>query len=452
MPVDSPPAAAGPALPTAPVAGHQFAPECMGWFAELVLEAAASQRAAATALKIMAPYVPGLARVPCANTGRMWLLRLGLYELLRPKEAAEDWVWIMDHTVQLGPRKCLAIVGVRLSTWRAKEGPLEHKDLTLFNLTPMTQSSGEAVAAQLRATRQQTGIVPAAVLSDEGAELKKAMRLFREESPCLKMPHMYDIKHKVATILKRELHQDKTWKSFVPQTTRTKLRVTLTELAFLVPPGLRNKARYMNLDTLVAWGNRALAYLDDPCDFPGQKLDHKKLQQKLGWLRGYRQPLAAWAELLAVGAQTETYIRREGYHAGAAEALEQELLPLARTPAGRRMKAALLAFVADQAKGCAPGQHLLGSSEVLESLLGKYKRIQGTHSKGGMTASLLSIGAAVLQKSAAVIQTAMATVPVAAVGQWVRANLGLTIPAQQALAFPRNKNRPPPIPQPQPAF
>lgn len=412
-------------------------------FADLVLKAATSQRAAAAVLEIVAPYIPGLKRVPCANSGRMWLMRMGLYELLRPKEVAEDWVWIMDHTVQLGPWKCLVIVGVRLSAWRAKEGPLEHQDLTLLNLTPMEQSSGEAVAAQLRETRERTGMVPAAVLSDEGAELKKAMLLFRGESaPLQKVPHVYDIKHKAATILKKELHQDKTWQSFVTRTNRTKLQVTLTELAFLVPPGLKTKARYMNLDALVGWGCRVLAYLEDPCDFPGQKVDPKKLRQKLGWLRAYRRPLATWAELLEVAARAETYVRREGYHARAAEELEQDLLRAARTPASLRMKAGLVTFVAEQAKDLTPGQHFLGSSEVLESLLGKYKRIQGTHSKGGMTASLLNIGAAVLKKSATVIQTAMATVPVVAVGQWVRDKLGLTIPAQQAFAFQRNKNGP----------
>ena len=85
---------------------------------------------------------------------------------------------------------------------------------------------------------------------------------------------------------------------------------------------------------------------------------------------------------------------------------------------------------------------MLGSSEVLESLLGKYKRIQGTHSKGGMTGSLLNIGAAVLRKTSATIQKALAAVPVAAVGKWIRENLGLTIPAQQAIAFQWNKNCP----------
>jgi hypothetical protein len=69
-----------------------------------------------------------------------------------------------------------------------------------------------------------------------------------------------------------------------------------------------------------------------------------------------------------------------------------------------------------------------------------------------MTASLLSIGAAVLKKSAAAVQAAMAAVPVAAVAQWVRDKLGLTIPAQQALAFQRNKNVPKDSTELQPGF
>jgi hypothetical protein len=47
------------------------------------------------------------------------------------------------------------------------------------------------------------------------------------------------------------------------------------------------------------------------------------------------------------------------------------------------MKADLVKFVAEQARDLPPGQHVPGSSEVLKSLLGKHKRIQGTHSKGG---------------------------------------------------------------------
>jgi hypothetical protein len=444
-PASSPaPASAAPAaLDATPVAGHQFGTGLVSLFADLVLKAATSQRAAAGVLRLVAPYISGLHRVPCANSGRMWLMRLGLYELLRKKEAAKDWVWIMDHTVQLGPRKCLAIVGVRLSSWRRKRGPLQHEDLALLRLTPMKKSAAVAVAEELEATRKEMGVVPAAVLSDEGAELKSGMALFRERCPkARRVPHVFDIKHKVAILLKKELHDDATWQSFVTQTNRTKLQTTLTELAFLVPPGLRNKARYMNLDTLVNWGCRVLAYLDDPRDVSEGNMDRKKLQYKLGWLCGYRQALATWAELLAVAKQAESYVRRKGYHPDAAKELKTRLLPLVRTPSGLRLQAGLLKFLQEQAQGLKKGRHLLGSSEILESLLGKYKRIQGTHSKGGMTGSLLNIGAVVFRKTSDTVRTALASVPVAAVGRWIRENLGLTIPAQQALAFHRNKNSP----------
>ena len=33
---------------------------------------------------------------------------------MRAKAQADDWVWIIDHTVQLGQEKCLLILGVRL--------------------------------------------------------------------------------------------------------------------------------------------------------------------------------------------------------------------------------------------------------------------------------------------------------------------------------------------------
>jgi hypothetical protein len=427
-------------MDTTPVAGHQFGANLIAIFADLVLNAATSQRAAARVLKLIAPYIPGLRRIPCANAGRLWLMRLGLFELLRKKEVAKDWVWIMDHTVQLGPHKCLVIVGVRLSAWRRKKAPLEHEDLSLLNLVPMEQSTGAAVAKQLEATRKKMGVAPVAVLSDEGAELKSGIALFRAQSVEARcVPHLFDIKHKVAILLKRELHDDAMWQSFVTRTNRAKLQTTLTELAFLVPPSLRTKARYMNLDTLVDWGTRALAYLDNPRDLPGQTIDRKRLQRKLGWLAEYRSALAAWAELLAVAHRAVSYVRATGYHCHAAKELKKRLLPLARTPGGDRLQAGIVTFVREQSRGIKKGKHVLGSSEVLESLLGKYKRIQGTHSKGGMTGSLLNIGAAASRKASDTIQKALAAVPVAAVVQWVRDNLDLTIPAQQALALQRNK-------------
>ena len=45
----------------------------------------------------------------------------------------------------------------------------------------------------------------------------------------------------------------------------------------------------------------------------------------------------------------------------------------------------ILEFVSQQASHARPGERLIGSTEVLESIIGKYKRLQSMHSKGGMT-------------------------------------------------------------------
>ena len=65
---------------------------------------------------------------------RLWLLRLGLHQLNRPKEQADDWMWIMDHTMQLGERKCLIIVAIRQSAWDAKDRVLSHEDADIIDL------------------------------------------------------------------------------------------------------------------------------------------------------------------------------------------------------------------------------------------------------------------------------------------------------------------------------
>jgi hypothetical protein len=74
-----------------PVARHHYSAGVVQLFLKIVLSCAASQRAAAAVLDLTGQWLPGVSQTPCANTGRLWLLRLGLYELTREKKQADDW-------------------------------------------------------------------------------------------------------------------------------------------------------------------------------------------------------------------------------------------------------------------------------------------------------------------------------------------------------------------------
>jgi len=83
-------------------------------FIRLVTEAATSLRAAAKNIDIMQPMLGLTIAVPSWHCGRLWLMRLGHYMLTREKTIGNDWVWIVDHSVQTGEEKCLVILGMRL--------------------------------------------------------------------------------------------------------------------------------------------------------------------------------------------------------------------------------------------------------------------------------------------------------------------------------------------------
>ena len=89
----------------------------------------------------------------------------------------------------------------------------------------------------------------------------------------------------------------------------------------------------------------------------------------------------------------------------------RELRPLvvipAQTPMSRRVAAGLLRFVRAQSAATREGERLIGSSECIESLIGKGKRLEGQQSKSGFTKMVLAMAAAVARPTADYISQAM---------------------------------------------
>jgi hypothetical protein len=157
--------------------------------------------------------------------------------------------------------------------------------------------------------------------------------------------------------------------------------------------------------------------------------DPGQVQQKLGWVAAFRHPLAAWHALLQVVTTTESYIRQRGLYQGVPLELEAQLEPLADTEQAQKVSAELVAFVAQEAAKAQPGERLLGSSEIIESVLGKQKRLEQDQAKNGFTGFLLALCASVADTTADVVRQALETVPTKKVLGWCRENLGQSVQA-----------------------
>jgi hypothetical protein len=399
------------------------------WFVSLVLDCHAPLRSAAAALGFLSTETGHTAMAPHASTGRLWLLRLGLWALRRPKVVADDWVWLTDHSIQIGQCKCLVILGIRLSTLPAGR-PLRHADMELIALVPMTHSNKEAVAACLEEAVPQTG-VPRAILNDHGADLHGGVEIFRRRHG--ETVELYDIKHKAACVLKAHLEREDHWKSYISQLGQTKCVLQQTELAFLVPPSQRTKSRFMNLAALVAWGRNVLALVDDPSLLRQRAVSGERVEAKLGWLRDYRAALEQWSAYHQVIGATLDFVRHRGLYAGAGVELAATL-PVAAGEAGI-LRDELIAFVTQESAKAELGERLPGTTEVLESCFGRLKTLESAQSKSGFTGLVLSLGAMVSRWTAEAIREALERCKVRDVWDWCRNRLGPSIQSRRKQAF-----------------
>jgi hypothetical protein len=275
--------------------------------------------------------------IPNFTTVRFWLLRLGYHKLHRPKEQAADWVWIIDHSNQIGQEKCLLILGVRLSELPppGPEFPLRLSQMEPIELEPVTVSDKEVVYRQLEANVAKTG-VPRAIIDDHGGDVAGGVELFCQAHP--ETIEIYDVSHKAACLLKARLEHDEQWKAFAAKAGQTKCGIQQTEWSFLNPASQRIKARFMNLEPLIAWGVSTLAILDNPGPEVLRHGTRERLEEKLSWLREFRERLMEWCEMQRTIDVVLEFVRTQGLYCEATRDLKKRLrkLPLGENAAELR--------------------------------------------------------------------------------------------------------------------
>ena len=187
----------------------------------------------------------------------------------------------------------------------------------------------------------------------------------------------------------------------------------------------------MNLEERIKWARNILALLDRTPD------EKDAVRVKFGGMEAYRQVIEEWAEMHKLATTAEQFVSTQG--------LAQDVpLKLAlhfrrqgqlKYLGNRQFRHELLQFMRSQAVHCRPNERLPGSSEVIESVFGKQKRLEGEQSKSGFTGLLLGIPAMVAELTTDLVKQALESTPVKAVIEWKAKYLGDTVQAKRRQAF-----------------
>lgn len=193
----------------------------------------------------------GLKRIPCANTIQNWVSKMGLFfmESLENELFGKQVSLIIDESIRLGQEKLLLILCVPFE--KTGEGGLRFEDIRVVYMKGATSWNGEKISEVLAELKKQHGFEIKNILSDEDSKLLKASQLSE-------YPHLPDISHAVATCLRRVFDKTVDYKWFRKTVASYQSKGVNQALSYLCPPKQRTKARFMNISKIVIWAEKML--------------------------------------------------------------------------------------------------------------------------------------------------------------------------------------------------
>ena len=348
---------------------------------------------------------------PSWYTGRLWMMRIGLYKLNMAKEKADDWIWIIDHSVQMGIEKLLLILCIRkkdLPVGRA----LNFSDVEVLDLQPVKKSNGEIVYRQLESNIAKTG-VPVEIISDHGSDLKKG----------------------IDTFLKKELGCNELWKEFISLCASTKRKIQQTLLAAIAPPNQRSKSRYMNLRSIIVWAQNILCFISNKNEVKVNGFEYTLVNEKLGWIVKFSCSIVAWTQILDIAEKAESYVREKGLFKGASQKFEKSIEGLKLSGQAKSIKEKLIKLIEIESEKAGQFETLLGTSEIIESVFGKFKNVEQEQTKSGITGLTLALPAFIGKLTPSLIYDALIMVPTDMVYKWQKKYIGKSLQSQRKGIF-----------------
>lgn len=389
---------------------------------EQVIEGGNSYRGVATTMEIFSRSY--YTECPQYNSIRNWVGRIWLYELLRTKEKRDDWIFIVDLTLELGKEQVLVIYGISDELWKenilAEERGLKHTDGEILGIEVTESATGEWIENTLKNLSKKVGN-PHQIVSDNGSNLKKGIKLYQENNP--EIISTYDVTHAMANLLKKELVSSESYQSFITDCHRCKQQLKQTELSFLVPPSQRSQCRYFNAERLTDWAtyllNCPLNILENLLNFMSSDKLEKRLKYKLAWLDKYQSEIPLWATMIEMTRTLEKQLKISGLNKESPNHFYKKISHLLISPPLELFYHKIVNYLKNELIKVKDNQTIMATSDVLESIFGKYKNFSKRCPLKDFRQTLLTIPLLTMKLTTNIVQQALSTVRCRDLSEWI---------------------------------
>jgi len=371
---------------------------------------------------------------PSYTTVQMWVLKYGLYLLNKPKEKRNDWIWILDHTIEYGKKKNLVIIGITLETLRKNECKITHKDVVVFDIDVVEKADSDSVKSRLVEIEKLVG-TPVQIVSDGGLNLVRAIREFGEEHNDNTIIITYDVTHKASLILKSFLEDDERWIEFTKHITFTKRCLVHTILSFMAPPKPKEKSRWLNLEEFIKWAENALLQAEEIMNEEATN----KYKDKVSWVNDFVEDIKKWRKILDIINLMMKEIKHNGLSDKTLSIVSKKMDDMKlKSKIMKKIKADIIDYIAEESKDL-DGVYL-GCSDIIESIFGRYKNFSAKTPMKEVGKAVLTMPIFTSDINPAEVKEAMETITEQDVKDWLNENIGESLFAKRLIFCQLRKN------------
>jgi len=319
-----------------------------------------------------------LQELPCKNSIQNWVSKVGLYALDRADKCLvnKEVSLIIDESIKMGQEKQLLILCV---PWKKQqEKALSYEDVDVLHIEGSTSWTGEKIEKVITDLVKKNGFKLKNILSDEDSKLKKTARL-------KEVLHVPEISHAIGTCLKRTFEKAPAYKAFTSLVASYQSKGVNQSLSYLCPAKQRSKARFMNQQRTVKWSTKLLNKFEELA--PKAKVFFSQLSEHESIIKDLK-------ESMAIAKAISLPLKKKGLS-------HQELQNAEKIIEEQKKQEGFVGSFAKQISGyLTKYKQALGdikdyaihiSTEVIESIFGKYKSKAASHPLIGLTKLNLEI-------------------------------------------------------------
>lgn len=390
---------------------HSYSAEIIQLCVQLRTQAGCSYRGCIEVLSILVMLLNLELKIPCFTSIRNWELKLGYQQVQRTVNPIEKWALIIDESINIGNHKLLLLIGINLSKYKFVKA-LSLSDVEVLEIRVSKSWKAEEITEVVNSVKRR-GFNFEYSCCDNGNNLRKLLKM-------IDLVHIEDCGHALGNWLERRYKKDEKFLSFCAKTTAVKRQLIMSKYAEYAPPKHRTKGRFLNLSAISKWAKQLLFIAKEY----QQKGIQKDALEKINWIFDYQDFILNLEEEQTLINDVNSLLKNEGLSNKTIVKCQQVI---SQSQVDKGLKEHLLEYVKRNKDKLPKIEQIICSSDIIESIFGKFKYNTSKNPNGAITEGCLSVANYGKNFEISEIKNAMEQTRIVDIGKWRDENLPVSM-------------------------